>query len=127
MHTFRYASLFVAQLERNFEVPDLVLVDDDSMTHRIWKMEGKQQGLKVMTAFEERDVNWSNLSQSIPIYVDCRLKNGVSRVQVAERLHGLGFTNLFLTTGEAKQKFTGVSFLKGTVGKNFPVEFSKDS
>ena len=59
-----------------------------------------------MTAFEERDMNWSNLSLSTPIYGDYRLKNG--------------FTNLFLTTGEAKQKFSGVAFLKGIVGKRFP-------
>jgi hypothetical protein len=116
----------VVQTEQRLEVPDLVPVDDDLMTHQIWKMEGKQHGLKVMTAFEERDVDWSSLSLSTPIYVYYRLKNGASGVQVAERLHELGFTNLFLTTGEAKQKFSGILFLKGVVGKGFFAKFSKD-
>jgi len=100
--------------------PDLILIDDDPMTHRVWKIEARSQGLHLLARLREGEVEWDSIPKKTPVYVDYRLGNGVSGLEVAKQLHRKGFKQVFLCTGEPARKFSGTSFLKGVVGKGFP-------
>ena len=109
-----------AQATATPESPDLVLIDDDPMVHELWGFHANDQGVKLLAVANESDLNAHSIGFNTPVYIDKNLGQNVSGLDVARRLHTLGFQHLFITTGENPGSFPSEPFIKGIIGKSFP-------
>ena len=57
------------------------------------------------------------------LVLSCRfqLGNGVSGIDVAKRVHALGFKQISITFGDQSIDLKEIPFVKGVLGKGFPV------
>jgi hypothetical protein len=77
----------------------------------------------VIAVRDEREFESLKLKpqSSLRLYIDQNLENGVKGLDVAKRLYAKGFQNIFLSTGEKSLLSKSYPFLKGIVGKQFPL------
>jgi hypothetical protein len=85
------------------ETWDAVLLDDDVLVHMSWKMAAKMKG-KTLLPFDQLDALMAAVHRfdlKTPIYVDSNLGKStpLKGEEVLEKLHQLGFRDLYLTTG----------------------------
>lgn len=104
------------------QVPDWVLIDDDSLSHLTWKISAKSSNkqllsLQTMDEFLKLEMT---LPKNVSIYVDENLANGVKGQDVAAYIFNKGFTDVYLTTGHPPDQFGHLKFLKGIIGKDPP-------
>jgi len=100
----------------------IVLIDDELIVRRSWEFAAGECGIR-MVAVSTPDEFWqmsSHLGRSIEVYVDARLGMGIDGVEVARTIHASGFGRVYLCTGDPASKYSGVTFLSGVVGKEFP-------
>ena len=101
---------------------DLVLIDDDPITHLNWRNAAKQAG-KRLKGFWRPEVFFKiagNLNRSIPIYIDSELGDSVKGELVAKEISAMGFEHIILTTGHASGKFRDMPWLKAVMAKEPP-------
>jgi FixJ family two-component response regulator len=103
--------------------PDCILIDDDQLVHLGWKMSAKSAGRSILCFSNANEFFHSaeKLDKNTFIYVDVQLANEVSGVEIAKKVFKKGFINIFLTTGFDSERFEHLKFLKGVVGKSFPL------
>jgi signal transduction histidine kinase len=99
-----------------------VLIDDDTLVHRIWQMQAhsRNKQLKCFSSFDDFQKSQNEFALDTAIYVDVTLANNVSGETVAQQLHEYGFQNIYLATGHNKDLFAHLKFLKGVCGKDPP-------
>jgi anti-sigma regulatory factor (Ser/Thr protein kinase) len=101
---------------------DAILIDDDPLARMTWKMAAEKAG-KSFRAFSTA-ADFLNESDAIdrgtPVYVDAELGNGVKGDAESLRIRELGFGQIYLATGHAPEKFAGLAYLRGVVGKEPP-------
>ena len=102
--------------------PDAVLLDDDLLVHMAWEIAAESRGLRFLSlkSREELLANAEQLPKNTPIYLDSELGDGVHGMGVAEELHVLGFSELYLATGHAPESFPQTAYIKRIVGKEPP-------
>lgn len=84
---------------------DACLIDDDHLIHLTWKIAAKDAGknfigFKSIEDFLEKE---SELEKCTPISIDVNLGDGIKGTEVAEKLHCLGFSKLYLATGYERE------------------------
>ena len=102
--------------------PDAVLIDDDPLVHLTWSMAAKSKLKNVVTFFDAESffAESAKIRPDTPIYVDSSLSNGVSGEDVAQKIHATGFGSVYLATGFPAERFKGMSWLSGVIGKTPP-------
>jgi len=100
----------------------IVLIDDDSLVRLTWKVAAKNSSVdfQSFSSLEEFLNQKDQFSSSVTIYIDSNLGNGVRGEVVAEQLHKLGFTQIYLATGYEPGQFGHIPWIKGIVGKDPP-------
>jgi signal transduction histidine kinase len=104
--------------------PDAILIDDDKLVHITWKLAAKISG-KTLVAFDSVQAflkEAENYSFDTPIYIDSNLGGEIRGEVEAKNLYALGFQNLFLATGHAKDHFDGMPWIQEIVGKTPPFD-----
>ncbi|MGK5086849.1 HAMP domain-containing sensor histidine kinase [Bdellovibrionota bacterium FG-2] len=104
------------------ELVDAILLDDDSLVHMNWEISAKQCGKK-LRAFSHPDQFFkiaTSLAKGSPVYVDANLGEGIKGEEVARKIYELGFKKVYLATGYEPEKFQGLDFLAGILGKEPP-------
>lgn len=101
---------------------DAVLIDDDPLARMTWKLSAERAGktLRAFATLNDFLKEADSIDHATLLYVDAELGDGKKGEEEALRLHGLGFTTIYLATGHAPEKFTGLSHLKGVIGKDPP-------
>jgi len=97
------------------------LIDDDPLIHRHWKSKAKGIGLEILACFTEDEFLKHNVEKVTPVYVDKNLGDGISGLDVTKRFFEIGYPELFITTGERNMHSMKMPYLKGIVGKDFPL------
>lgn len=103
------------------EVTKIILVDDDELTRMIWENKAKKQKID-LTCFKDVDQfmeQVKNIEHSTTIYLDNNIGES-SGLKLAEKLHSLGYKNLYMATGNQPEEFANFGFLKGVIGKEPP-------
>jgi len=97
---------------------DAILVDDDDLIHMTWQIvaKDKNKSIKLFKTEAEFLTEATKIDLSTPIYIDVNLANGVSGIDVAKRIHALGFAKLYLATGYAELEKP--KFIEAVVGKD---------
>lgn len=103
---------------------DVVLIDDDMLTHQTWNLVAAQAGRRVLTVARESDLAGHVFSFDTPVYVDRHLADEARGEDILQRLHQQGFVKLYLFTGDtlSDDERAEISFVSGIVGKSIPAE-----
>lgn len=118
------ASLVPINIIRSKSKIDCVLIDDDvELIHATWKIGAKNKGKSVCCFADEGSFikSASEISFETPIYVDMKLSNGVSGLDVAKKIHELGFENINLATGYEAAAIEKPNYIREISGKDFPL------
>ena len=97
-----------------------ILLDDDELVRKAWKMHADSNGvdLKIYSTKKDLFENLSTAHFNSTFYIDANLGNGVKGNEVAKELHQMGYQNLILATGYEKSNFTELTHIKDVIGKN---------
>jgi hypothetical protein len=97
-------------------------LDDDPLVHMMWKLAARHAGksLLALALVSELRAQLPHLSHDIPIYLDIDLGSQGSGETIAQELHTMGFTELYLVTGFEADRFAHLPWLKGVLGKEAP-------
>lgn len=102
---------------------DVVLLDDDTNIHELWKIAGQRYDRRVFCFKRPAELlnALSNISLDTPIYVDVNLgEDEMSGEEFSRILFNKGYQNLYLATGSASDKFESSNWIKLVVGKRPP-------
>ena len=82
------------------------------------------RGVSLLTFSTPREFIESSksLERDAHIYVDAHLGHGESGVSVSKTISDLGFTEVYLATGDPPTKFKPMPRLRGILGKEVPWE-----
>lgn len=108
--------------EESSESDETVLIDDSPMVRETWQYEADRLGLR-FRAFESAQqflVHVPSIPKSAAVYVDAQLGEGERGELVTKKLSELGYTNLYLATGQPPESFPTMPWIKGIIGKDFP-------
>lgn len=98
---------------------DAILIDDDSLVHMTWSISSKENDKKVLCfkTFEEFLSSTNLISIDTPIVVDVQLGDGIEGDKIAQKIHEMGYRNIFLGTGSSSSNITKALWIKGIIGK----------
>jgi signal transduction histidine kinase len=100
-----------------------LLLDDDPLIQQLWQLKAKKAQINLVCFQTENEIlrAINSYSKDINIYLDYELgPNQLTGVEVAEKLHNLGYLNLYLTTGHEPKKFKEYPFFKDIISKEAP-------
>ncbi len=102
---------------------EVVLIDDDTLTHQSWQITAKRKGIPLRCFAEYR--KFESESERIPktsqIYIDSDLRpENLKGEELAQELYARGYQNIFLATGKPASHFPPMPWIKAIVGKEPP-------
>lgn len=97
------------------------LIDDDSLVRLTWEAKAKKKDIKLNTFStpNEFETALHLISKNSAIYIDSELGHTKGEV-LAEKLLGLGFLNLHITSGHSPESFSHLTFIKSVISKAPP-------
>ena len=104
------------------ELFDAVLIDDDELVRKLWlgAAEANRKNLKVFESSADFMAIAETIDKRTPVYVDSELSDDERGEIFARDLHGRGFVNLFLATGQSPEAFGPMPWFTQVVGKRAP-------
>lgn len=98
---------------------DAILIDDNSLIQLLWTLSAKKHHKKLGVFSSPSDFydQFNSHYESIPIYIDYCLGDGLSGQDVAKNLHSKGCKQIYLTTGYEPDYFEPMPWIQGIVGK----------
>ena len=101
---------------------DAVLIDDDPLVRKTWQIAAASAGkkLKAFPSAVEFFKEVESIHRETPVYVDSKLGNASRGEEESRRIHAMGFAEIYLATGFDAAEFSGLSHLRGVVGKGSP-------
>ena len=106
---------------------DIVLIDDDEMMHKAWKMIATGQGKRLIsfTNFNGFSRSSASLPRDIPVYVDYNLQEGtgINGAIVSKQVFEMGFERVYIATGESPKSLPPMPWISGVVGKDVPSQW----
>ena len=117
-----YAAHIPIEVEDTLDQCDLILIDDDSLIHAVWKMAAITAGKHVKMYFTPDDFfkDSADLDSAVPVYLDVSLKNGLRGDVVSKEIYDAGFKEIYLATENEKKRFLNIPWVKSVVGKEPP-------
>jgi hypothetical protein len=99
-----------------------VFLDDDPFIAEAWEMDAatKKIDLKTFLDYQKLLDDARSLPADTLFYLDHNLGGEVSGIDVAKKLHQMGFREIFLSTGYDPAHFKDVKVIKGVFGKEPP-------
>lgn len=103
---------------------DWVLLDDDELVHLMWKFAADEGNKKFLGFRNPKELfdGLQHFSLEQKIYIDSQLADGRRGEDIARELHDGGFKNIYLATGNSPELYTDLTFLRGVVGKQPPIQ-----
>lgn len=103
---------------------DAILIDDDPLVHAMWEFAAVKRNKKILPFYSPYDFFEYCLNNYLlnhtPIYIDLNLGNDLTGEIIAKDIYKLGYTNLYLITGEDKQLSKSLYWIKAISGKEPP-------
>lgn len=100
---------------------DLVLIDDDVLVHKFWKIEADKKGHHLLAVASLAEFETYPIPVNVPVYIDRNLAAGEYGIEVAKKLHNKGFTKLYIASGDELHKSELPDFLLGFGSKDYPL------
>jgi hypothetical protein len=100
--------------------PNRILIDNDELIRDLWEMEASRFHEVCMTFKSVDEFQSHNFDKDVPIYIDYKLSDHQTGVEVAKSLFEQGYTNIQISTGYDPKSISLPPFLNHTVGKSYP-------
>jgi signal transduction histidine kinase len=102
-----------------YKPKEVVLVDDDKLTHLFWKKESMKKGIKLFAFYNREEIisSLSLFSKNTPIFIDFRLGDS-NGIELAHELNQLGYEKLYIQSGEGELETP--DFVIDVISKIFP-------
>lgn len=104
---------------------DYILIDDDSLVLSMWNFNAKNKNhkIKLYDTFQKFEIEAETINKDTAVYIDSNLGSDetgkiLKGEELALSIVNLGFTNIYLTTGESPDQFSSYPYIKGIVGKD---------
>jgi signal transduction histidine kinase len=99
-----------------------VFLDDDPFIVEAWEMDAAMKKIDLSTFLDYQKL--LDQARGLPVdtlfYLDHNLGGEISGIDVAKKLHQMGFREIFLSTGYDPAHFKDVKVVKGVFGKEPP-------
>lgn len=98
------------------------LLDNDELVCLTWTTRAQRKNIKLEYSLEPNDF-WEKIkeaTQDSNFYIDSDLGGELKGEVIAQKLYNLGFKNIYLTTGYAKENFNHMPFIKTVMSKAPP-------
>ena len=105
-------------------INQIILLDDEEITHLNWKCEAEKQSLNLISCYTPKDLfaKLANLKKKeTPVYIDFDLGEEENGISIAQKVAMMGFTHIVLTTGYETSSIQIPSFIQCIQGKEFPL------
>lgn len=108
--------------QKNHKDVDAILIDDDPLVRSLWRIRAQASDKNILlydrpeSFFDEANA----INKSAVVYVDLNLGNSVRGDSLAERIAALGFSKIYLATGEDTNGLECGPHIQGSVGKSAP-------
>ena len=105
------------------EDKQLVLLDDDELTHFTWGIFAQDKGhnlLRFQSPYALKRI-LHKIGKKTQMFIDSNLGNKIKGEAVAQELFLLGYENLFMATGEQASDFKNCTWIKDVIGKEYPL------
>ena len=99
---------------------DIILIDDDYFTYKLWNSSSKNKNIIYFENPLEFLSEINNYEYKTPIYIDSCLGNGIKGEEIALELFNKGFKEIYLTTNYSPEKFPFMFWIKEIIGKSPP-------
>ena len=112
---------FPVSSAESFGTPDIVLIDNDQLTHWAWGLQAKQMGIKLLKVYtsDEFEKIAPQLSKETPVFIDSDLGNDIHGENLAPIYREkYGFKFIFLETAYEKLLGKRLPGIDAVVGKN---------
>jgi len=102
--------------------PQYILIDDSKLLCETWELTAKfkQLSFEYFLSIAEARLKIFFYPKNTFIYIDSNVDKYIKGEEFAKLLAEVGFKNLFLCTGESKEKFAHCEWLKAVIDKNPP-------
>lgn len=104
----------------------MVLIDDDPLVRMAWKLAAsfQQIPLKLFSSPDEWKAEYQKDPALFPkdtlFYIDSHLGAGIRGEEFAHELFHMGFRELYIETGNDPSLYSGLSWIRGVIGKTPP-------
>mgnify|MGYP000411578755 CR=1 FL=1 len=100
----------------------IVLLDDEEMVRLTWTNYADTVGerLSAFATAEEFFAGLADYPKDTVIYIDSELGEGVRGENIAKALYDKGYREIYLATGHRAERFSGLYWIEGIVGKTPP-------
>ncbi|MEW5951159.1 MAG: HAMP domain-containing sensor histidine kinase [Elusimicrobiota bacterium] len=104
-------------------VKTIVLIDDDNLVRKNWEIEARRKNMAIKTYSNPKDFleRIEEFPRDILIYVDGELGEGLKGEEICRLIYEKGFENIYMETGHKEERFKEIVYIKGVIGKEFPV------
>tara|TARA_R110002072_G_scaffold1989_5_gene16679 strand:- start:140777 stop:142546 length:1770 start_codon:yes stop_codon:yes gene_type:complete len=101
---------------------EIVFVDDELLLRKGWELEAKERNLNIKTFSNKNELekSISNFKKNTLFYIDKEI-GSEDGLEICEWLHAQDFKELYLATGHDSKDFSHIAYIKGVVGKEFPI------
>lgn len=101
---------------------DAILIDDDPLVRETWQVAADlaRMKLRVFASAQDFYVAAGGLGRDTPVYIDATLGESSRGEAESRTIHDMGFSEVYLATGQKAEEFTAYVYLRGVVGKSPP-------
>jgi signal transduction histidine kinase/FixJ family two-component response regulator len=97
----------------------VILIDDDELMRLTWEVSIMQSEFEAFASADEFYSVASNISKNAHIFIDVHIGD-VNGPDVADQIHKMGFSHLYLTTGYDKENISVPFYIKEVYSKKKP-------
>lgn len=100
----------------------IIHLEDDKLLRAAWKLEARDKGHPIFSfgSSEELLKDIDSFEKNITLYIDEELGEERKGSEIAKDLFEAGFENIYLSTGHPAEMFSGLTHIKGVIGKEPP-------
>ena len=118
-------SLSASYLENEIKNSTIVLIDDNDIIKMCWELEAKRRGHHLVY-YENYDKLFENIDSHTEkdfFFCDWLIEGKFKGLEASEKLHGMGFKNVYLQTADYDRvKRQDAPWLIGVLDKGYPVK-----
>jgi len=99
---------------------ELIHVEDDKYIRRDWIIKSDSKKINLLSFADFNNIKLEELNPEAYFFIDANVSHHLDGLEFSKKLNGLGFSNIFLSSGIDLNEISNYPFIKGVVDKTFP-------
>ncbi|PIP90394.1 MAG: hypothetical protein COW01_14820 [Bdellovibrionales bacterium CG12_big_fil_rev_8_21_14_0_65_38_15] len=113
----------------NIELPisqkrSIIQLEDDYFVRKAWEIDAKSADidLRSFNSWSSLKQNLDDINKESEFYLDINLNGELDGLQIAKKLHSMGYQNINLSTGDINVDISSLPFINGINDKTAPFD-----